>query len=68
MKNREYSKCKIACSIPPIYWSTGIQFSIDLLEKPVLEFRGSQNLKKYQDESKKVSSVSVSLIAFIPVS
>ena len=25
MKKREYSKCKIACSTPPIYWSTGIQ-------------------------------------------
>ena len=28
---------------------------------------GEQNLKKYQEESKKVSKVSVSLIAFLPV-
>ena len=25
MKNLEYSKCKIACSMPPVYWSTGVQ-------------------------------------------
>ena len=25
MKNREYIRCKIACSTPPMYWSTGIQ-------------------------------------------
>ena len=24
-KKREYNKCKIACSIPPMYWSTFIQ-------------------------------------------
>ena len=30
--------------------------------------RGEQNLKKYQDESTKVSRVSVSRIAFMPVS
>ena len=28
---------------------------------------GEQNLKKYQEESTKVSSVSVSLVAFFPV-
>ena len=28
---------------------------------------GEQNLKKYQDESKKVSKVSVSLVALFPV-
>ena len=28
---------------------------------------GEQNLRKYQEESKKVSKVSVSLIAFLPV-
>ena len=25
IKNLEYNKCSIACSTPPIYWSTGIQ-------------------------------------------
>ena len=24
-KKREYSRCRIACSMPPVYWSTGIQ-------------------------------------------
>ena len=27
VKKREYSRCRIACSMPPIYWSTGIQWS-----------------------------------------
>ena len=26
-KNLAYSKCNIACSIPPMYWSTGIQYA-----------------------------------------
>ena len=31
-KKRAYNKCKIACSIPPMYWSTFIQyFAISLL-------------------------------------
>ena len=25
VKNREYSRWSIACSMPPMYWSTGIQ-------------------------------------------
>ncbi len=25
VKKRLYSRCKIACSMPPMYWSTGIQ-------------------------------------------
>jgi hypothetical protein len=25
-KNRAYSRCRIACSTPPMYWSTGIQW------------------------------------------
>ena len=24
-KKREYIRCRIACSTPPMYWSTGIQ-------------------------------------------
>ena len=28
IKNLEYNKCNIACSTPPIYWSTGIQYLI----------------------------------------
>ena len=26
-KNREYIRCRIACSTPPMYWSTGIHMS-----------------------------------------
>ena len=25
VKNREYSRCMVACSTPPMYWATGIQ-------------------------------------------
>ncbi|MND00109.1 hypothetical protein D3C83_186090 [compost metagenome] len=25
VKNRLYSRCRMACSMPPMYWSTGIQ-------------------------------------------
>ena len=24
-QKREYSRCRMACSMPPMYWSTGIQ-------------------------------------------
>ena len=24
-KKRAYSRCRIACSMPPMYWSTGVQ-------------------------------------------
>ncbi len=26
-KKRAYSRCRIACSMPPMYWATGIQRS-----------------------------------------
>ena len=26
VQKREYSRCRIACSMPPMYWSTGIQY------------------------------------------
>ena len=25
VQKREYSRCRIACSMPPMYWSTGSQ-------------------------------------------
>src|SRR5664280_1264590 len=31
VKNREYSRCRIACSTPPTYWSTGIHFATSAL-------------------------------------
>src|SRR3989344_5196948 len=53
-----------ACSAPPIYWSTGIQYSAFFLSNGSLSFLLSQYLKKYQLLSKNVSIVSVSLLAF----
>src|SRR3989338_4230502 len=60
VKKREYNKCKIACSIPPIYWSTGIQYLTSPGSKGAFSNFGEQNLKKYHDESKNVAMVSVS--------
>ena len=43
-KNREYNKCRIACSTPPIYWSTGNHSLIKLELKGSFSFLGSKNL------------------------
>src|SRR5438132_7662820 len=59
VKKREYKRCSTACSTPPIYWSTGIQYSAASRSKAT-GARAEQKRRKYQDESKKVSSVSVS--------
>ena len=64
VKKREYNKCRMACSIPPMYWSTGIQYLTSRMSKGLFSSRGEQNLKKYQEESKKVAIVSVSRRAF----
>src|SRR3989344_9661785 len=53
-----------ACSAPPIYWSTGSQYSAMLFSKGFFLFLLSANRRKYQLESTKVSIVSVSLFAF----
>ena len=53
--------------MPPIYWSTGIQYFRASLSKGDFSSLGEQNLKKYHEESTKVSNVSVSLIAGFPV-
>src|SRR5215211_6338047 len=62
MKKREYNRCKTACSTPPIYWSTGIQYSA-ALRSNATGARAEQNRRKYQDDSKNVSNVSVSRVA-----
>src|SRR3989338_623260 len=54
-----------ACSAPPIYLLTGIQYSAFFLLNGSLSFLLSQYLKKYQELSKNVSIVSVSLLAFL---
>ena len=28
VQNRAYSRCSTACSMPPMYWSIGIQYSL----------------------------------------
>ena len=64
--NLEYSRCKIACSMPPIYISTGIKSLTLSGENIYFWLCASRNLKNYQLLSTKVSSVSVSRFAFPP--
>src|SRR5512139_3580383 len=52
--------------MPPIYWSTFIQYPAAFLSKGALSERGEQYRRKYHDESTKVSIVSVSRRAFPP--
>src|SRR5947207_12472025 len=66
VKNREYSRCRIACSTPPVYWSTGIHRSTICGSNGRASSLGEQYRKKYQDESTNVSIVSVSRFAEPP--
>ena len=50
--------------MPPIYWSTGIQASAIFGSVGASAIHGSVKRAKYQDESTKVSMVSVSRVAF----
>lgn len=65
MKNLAYKRCKIACSIPPIYSSTEFQYFNCPWSKIWFHLKslGVVYLKKYQLDSKNVSKVSVSLWA-----
>ena len=56
----------MACSIPPMYWSTGIQWTAAAGSKGTSGLNGSQKRRKYQLESTKVSMVSVSRSAGPP--
>ena len=49
-----------------MYWSTGIQWLTLSWSNGRSSFQGSQNRRKYQDESTKVSMVSVSRTAGPP--
>ena len=60
VKKRLYSRCRIACSTPPMYWSTGISRSTAARVVGAFSFHGSVKRAKYHDESTKVSIVSVS--------
>src|SRR6202042_1756094 len=61
VKNRAYSRCRIACSTPPTYRSTGAQRWTSSCRNGPPSYRGEQYRNWYQDESTKVSIVSVSL-------
>ena len=50
-----------------MYWSTGIQYLILSSSIGPFLYFGEQNLKKYHEESTKVSNVSVSRVAFFPL-
>ena len=50
----------MACSIPPMYWSTGMKCWAAAGSKGRSVLDGSQKRRKYHDESTKVSIVSVS--------
>ena len=56
----------MACSIPPMYWSTGMKCRASSGSKGWSSDQGSQKRRKYQDESTKVSMVSVSRSAGPP--
>src|SRR5580693_5097434 len=65
-KNREYSRCRIACSTPPTYRSTGDQRRTDSTSNGPCSNDGEQYRNMYQDESTNVSIVSVSRLAGSP--
>src|SRR5207244_10686509 len=60
VKKRAYSRCRTACSIPPMYWSTAIHRSTFAGSTGRVGSWGEQYRRKYQEESTKVSIVSVS--------
>ena len=64
VQKREYSRCRIACSMPPMYWSTGIQY---FARSSTIAFASCEQWRrKYHEESTKVSIVSVSRRASLP--
>ncbi len=56
----------MVCSIPPLYQSTGIQYSSASLPAIASSFFGSVYLKKYQEEPAHWGMVSVSRFAGPP--
>src|SRR5919106_738738 len=53
----------MACSMPPMYWSTGMKWATLATSKGAAPLPASQKRRKYHDESTKVSIVSVSRVA-----
>src|SRR3954453_18377047 len=66
VKNREYSRCRIACSTPPTYSSTGSQRRTRSASKAAFSSVDDGERRKYHDESTNVSIVSVSRVASPP--
>src|SRR5689334_18596779 len=66
VKKREYKRCRIACSTPPMYWSTGRYRSTTGSVVGARSFHGSVKRAKYHEESTNVSIVSVSRVAGPP--
>src|SRR6202049_4805856 len=56
----------MACSSPPVYWSTGIQWFASSESNGCVSSFGLAYRRKYQDESTKVSMVSYSRRASRP--
>src|SRR5262245_9841886 len=65
VKNREYKRCKTACSIPPTYKSTGNHCLPASLTKAFLSC-GEAYRRKYQDDPAHCGIVSVSRFAGPP--
>src|SRR5580658_7872697 len=54
VKKRLYSRCRMACSTPPTYMSTGIQRRTASTSNGPPSYDGEQYRNMYQDESTKV--------------
>src|SRR2546428_7076478 len=63
---RMYSRCRIACSIPPVYCATGSQRRPTALFMNPGSIFGPRYRYMYQDESTNVSIVSLSRFAGFP--
>src|SRR5208282_2942579 len=66
VKNLLYSRCKMACSTPPTYMSTGAHRRTSAGSNGPPAYSGEQYRNMYQDESTNVSMVSVSRLAGPP--
>ncbi len=68
VKKRVYRRCMVACSMPPVYWSTGVHCSTSgpLIGAAVFVRDSDYHWYWYQEESTNVSIVSVSRSAGPP--
>ena len=66
--NRAYSRCRIACSTPPMYESTGAHLDASAVGNGSVAPFGARKRRKYHELSTNVSIVSASRSAGSPVS